>query len=105
MTSKPRIIVTRKLPAPVEERIAGLFDASFNPSDDVLGADEIIARAQGADGILVEVHCNPSEALCDKDQAMSPEMFAGLMNKLGVLHSSMRQIYENMDPGVLERAA
>ncbi len=53
MTSKPRIIVTRKLPASVEERIAHLFDASFNPSDDVLGADEIIARAQGADGVLV----------------------------------------------------
>jgi len=53
MTSKPRIIVTRKLPVPVEERIARLFDASFNPSDEVLGADEIITRAQDADGILV----------------------------------------------------
>ncbi len=53
MTSKPRIIVTRKLPAPVEERIAGLFDAGFNASDEVLGTDEIIARAQGADGLLI----------------------------------------------------
>ncbi len=69
MTSKPRIIVTRKLPAPVEERIAGLFDASFNPSDEVLGADEIIARAQGADGILV----SPTDKLNAESIARLPK--------------------------------
>ncbi|MBW1788116.1 MAG: 3-deoxy-7-phosphoheptulonate synthase [Deltaproteobacteria bacterium] len=50
------------------------------------------SMAAGADGILIEVHCNPSEAMCDKDQAMPPEMFARLMQKLRVLDVSMHQM-------------
>ena len=46
----------------------------------------LAATAAGADGIIIEVHYNPSEALCDKDQAMPPAMFAGLMRKLRALH-------------------
>jgi len=69
MTSKPRIIVTRKLPAPVEERIAGLFDAGFNPSDEILGTDEVIARAQGADGLLI----TPTDKLNAEALARLPE--------------------------------
>ena len=52
----------------------------------------LAAMAAGADGILIEVHYNPDEALCDKDQAMPPEMFAGLMKKLRGLRSYMDQI-------------
>jgi len=40
------------------------------------------ALAVGAQGIIVEVHCNPSEALCDADQALTVEMFDGLMRRL-----------------------
>ncbi len=50
------------------------------------------AMAAGADGIMVEVHCNPAEALCDKDQAMSPAIFSTLMKKLSVLHNCINQI-------------
>ena len=35
--------------------------------------------AAGADGFTVEVHYKPEEGLCDKDQALSPEMFKELM--------------------------
>lgn len=52
----------------------------------------LAAIAAGADGIMVEVHYNPCEALCDKDQAMPPDMFAGLMKKLNVLRSIMNEI-------------
>jgi 3-deoxy-7-phosphoheptulonate synthase len=38
--------------------------------------------AAGAHGIIVEVHYNPSEALCDGPQALLPEMFAELMGQL-----------------------
>jgi 3-deoxy-7-phosphoheptulonate synthase len=42
----------------------------------------LAAAAVGADGLLVEVHPNPAEALCDKDQALAPadlsELVAGL---------------------------
>ena len=40
------------------------------------------ALAVGAQGIIVEVHCNPKEALCDADQALTVEMFGGLMRRL-----------------------
>lgn len=49
----------------------------------------LAAMAAGADGIIIEVHHNPCEALCDKDQAMSPGMFADLMRKLQMLRSCM----------------
>ncbi|MFH1713074.1 MAG: 3-deoxy-7-phosphoheptulonate synthase [Candidatus Jacksonbacteria bacterium] len=49
----------------------------------------LAAMAAGADGIIIEVHCNPAEALCDKDQAMPPEMFSFLMQKLNVLKSCL----------------
>ena len=55
----------------------------------------LAAMAAGADGILIEVHCNPCEALCDKDQALSPEMFSILMKKLQTLHSCMKKINQS----------
>lgn len=36
----------------------------------------------GADGLMVEVHNCPDEALCDGEQALTPEMFDDLMKKL-----------------------
>ncbi len=52
------------------------------------------ALAAGADGIIVEVHCNPCEALCDKDQSMPPEMFLEMMRRLKRLHSCMGRALE-----------
>ena len=52
----------------------------------------LAAIAAGADGLMIEVHYNPCEALCDKDQAMPPDMFTGLMKKLNVLRSIMNEI-------------
>ncbi len=42
----------------------------------------LAAVAAGADGIMVEVHPRPSEALSDGFQALNFEQFAGLMNDL-----------------------
>ncbi len=55
----------------------------------------LAAMAAGADGIIIEVHCNPSEALSDKDQAMPPDMFAGLMKKLEALRCCMNEINQD----------
>ena len=38
--------------------------------------------AAGADGIMVEVHDNPSKAMCDGPQALLPDAFADLMATL-----------------------
>lgn len=40
------------------------------------------AIACGVDGILIDVHPKPEEALCDGDQAIKPEAFAKLMEEL-----------------------
>ncbi len=52
----------------------------------------LAAMAAGADGIIIEVHYNPCEALCDKDQAMPTDVFAGLMKKLQKLRACMNGI-------------
>jgi 3-deoxy-7-phosphoheptulonate synthase len=49
----------------------------------------LASLAAGADGIMVEVHSNPAEALCDKDQALSPVLFSGLMDKLRHLQGAL----------------
>jgi 3-deoxy-7-phosphoheptulonate synthase len=45
--------------------------------------------AAGADGIIVEVHYNPAEALCDADQALTPDIFKDIMQRLRPLQSFM----------------
>lgn len=40
------------------------------------------AVAVGADGLLVEVHCNPEEALCDGPQSLRPSRFDMMMKDL-----------------------
>lgn len=45
----------------------------------------LAAVAAGADGILVEVHCNPDKALSDGAQSLYPEQFDKLMRDIDVL--------------------
>jgi len=40
------------------------------------------AAACGADGVMVEVHINPAEALSDGEQSLDPEMFSSMMREL-----------------------
>ena len=40
------------------------------------------AAAAGADGIMVEVHDNPACALCDGPQALTPDQFKSLNEKV-----------------------
>lgn len=40
------------------------------------------AMVAGADGVMVEMHPNPKEALSDGSQALTPDAFEGLMNDL-----------------------
>jgi len=42
----------------------------------------LAAAAAGADGLIVEAHSNPAEALCDKEQALTGEDLDRLMNGL-----------------------
>jgi 3-deoxy-7-phosphoheptulonate synthase len=54
----------------------------------------LASAAAGADGLLVEVHTKPEEALCDGRQALTPELFADLMQRLPpVLHAVGRTLH------------
>ncbi len=48
------------------------------------------AVASGADGIMVEVHNNPSCALCDGAQSLTPNQFDQLMGKVRKLREAMQ---------------
>lgn len=45
--------------------------------------------AAGADGVIVETHPNPPEALSDREQALSPGDFADLMKRLAPLVTAL----------------
>jgi 3-deoxy-7-phosphoheptulonate synthase len=49
----------------------------------------LAAVAAGADGIIVEVHDNPSAALSDGDQSLTPDQFAELARKVIALRAFM----------------
>jgi 3-deoxy-7-phosphoheptulonate synthase len=49
----------------------------------------LAAVAAGADGIIVEVHWRPEEALCDADQALTPAGFTAMMKRLRPLRTFM----------------
>jgi len=53
--TKPKIIVTRKWPAPVEARLKELYDVQLNETDIPFTADELKIALQSADALLPTV--------------------------------------------------
>ncbi|NMB96767.1 MAG: 3-deoxy-7-phosphoheptulonate synthase, partial [Clostridiaceae bacterium] len=43
------------------------------------------AIATGADGLIIEVHSDPTCALCDGPQSLRPDKFAQLMEELSMV--------------------
>jgi len=52
--------------------------------------------ASGADGIIVEVHAHPEDALSDRDQAIDPKQFSEIVGKV-------RSLREFMGKGSMKR--
>jgi lactate dehydrogenase-like 2-hydroxyacid dehydrogenase len=52
MSHKPVVVVGRKLPESVEERLSRDYDPRFNEDDRVYSADELVELCEGADAIL-----------------------------------------------------
>ena len=50
----------------------------------------LAAAAAGADGIMIEVHNNPQEALCDGSQSLTPEQFAAVAAKVRKVREALR---------------
>ncbi|MGD2098204.1 MAG: N-acetylneuraminate synthase family protein [Desulfobacterales bacterium] len=56
------------------------------------------AAAAGADGMIVEVHHKPEEALCDADQALTPDIFTNMMNRLRPLTAFLSHLPSGSNP-------
>jgi lactate dehydrogenase-like 2-hydroxyacid dehydrogenase len=52
MSRRAVVLVTRKLPLAVEQRLARDYEARFNVEDKVYSSDELLQRAVGADAII-----------------------------------------------------
>lgn len=52
----------------------------------------VAAVGAGCDGIMVEVHQNPSEALSDGPQSLMPDNFKSLVRKVKAVHDAMQKI-------------
>jgi lactate dehydrogenase-like 2-hydroxyacid dehydrogenase len=83
MASRPVVLVTRKLPQAVEERLRCDYEPRFNAEDRLYSTDELIARAAGAQAILA---CH-TEHLAADVIARLPESVRAIANfSVGVDH-------------------
>jgi 3-deoxy-7-phosphoheptulonate synthase len=58
----------------------------------LIASMSMAGAAAGADGMIVEVHHKPEEALCDADQALTPDLFANMMKRLRPLKSFLNNL-------------
>jgi 3-deoxy-7-phosphoheptulonate synthase len=55
--------------------------------------------AVGADGVMVEVHPNPDDALSDAEQQLDFAMFRDLMDAIVPVHEHVRELYHPSEAG------
>lgn len=58
----------------------------------LIASMSMAAVAAGADGMIIEVHHKPEEALCDADQALTPDIFSSIMKRLRPLKSFLNNL-------------
>lgn len=50
----------------------------------------LAATAAGTDGLIIEVHNNPTKALCDGAQSLTPEQFAHVVSRVNKVREAIR---------------
>ena len=65
---------------------------------DMIESMALASVPAGAQGIMIEVHCNPEEALSDKDQALLPDTFGQIVPKIRSLVGFMDGLRDNTNP-------
>ncbi len=86
---------------PAVRRISHLpviVDASHGTGKNYMVAP--LARAGvavGADGLMIEVHCKPEEALSDGAQALTLEEFEQMAKQVRAIHQVMRQVEPDVE--------
>ncbi len=89
-TFEPELRNTLDLSAVAYAKLHARLPVIVDPSHATGNRDLVIpmalaAAACGADGLLLEVHPRPDQALCDGAQALTPDRFQELMDRLAPL--------------------
>jgi 3-deoxy-7-phosphoheptulonate synthase len=66
---------------------------------DLISSLSKAAIAAGADGLLIEMHPNPAEAVSDGPQSLTPEQFILLAKELGVVAGSVNRVFVSGEQG------
>lgn len=103
MATKPSVIVTRTLPREVEERMAALFDVTFNTSDEPMSRDALMDAMARAEVIVPTVTDVIDEAMIQAagDQLKLIANFGNGVNNIDVRAAFKRGIHVTNTPNVL----
>lgn len=100
---KPLVVITRKLPDPVETRMRELFDARLNVEDRPMSQAELIAAVKEAD-VLVPTVTDTIDAQVIAEAGPNLKLIANFGNgieKIDVAAATARGITVTNTPGVL----
>lgn len=102
-TRKPKVIVTRKLPDPVETRMRELFDAELNHDDSAMSAEALVSAMNRAEVLVPTVTDRIDGRMLSRagaDLKLIAQFGAGIDN-IDVATAIQRGITVTNTPGVL----
>jgi len=100
---KPKVIVTRKLPDPVETRMRELFDAELNLSDEAMGREQLEEAVARCDVLAPTITDRIDAALLEKagERLKLIANFGAGVDHIDVAAANARGITVTNTPGVL----
>jgi lactate dehydrogenase-like 2-hydroxyacid dehydrogenase len=106
--TRPRVIVTRKMPQAVEDRLAAAeLDVTFNADDTPYSRDRLVAALQDADGVLLAVGDPLDGPLLDAGGRRRTQIIANFgvgVNHIDLDAAKARGVIVTNTPGVLTDA-
>lgn len=106
MSPGPRVVVTRRLPILVEQRLTTLFDAELNGDDHPFSAEELRQALARSDGVLCTVTDRIDRAVLSSEpmRARILANFGVGYNHIDVARARARGLVVTNTPGVLTEA-
>ena len=106
MSEIPRVIVTRRLPAPVEQRLTELFEVELNGDDHPFSAGELRRALSRGDGVLCTVTDRMDRAVLSVEpmRARILANFGVGYNHIDIARAGARGLVVTNTPGVLTEA-
>ncbi len=103
MSKKLKVVVTRRLPDPVETRLRELFDAELNVEDKPFSADDLVAAVQRADVLVPTVTDRVDSRVLSRagEQLRLIAQFGAGVDNIDVATAVQRGITVTNTPGVL----